>query len=426
MLTEHQNQILNQSLLILQKSKRLLIKGSAGVGKTYMVNELISIIGNGLKSDSIYCSAPTNKAVAVLKGKVNVPVKFVTTHSAMKLKRVINYNTGEISFKPDFDPEFPPLKGVKLFVIDECSMLNTELLEFIEKYAVLQGCTVIFIGDNKQLNPVNEEESPVFFKDYPEVELTEIVRQKGGNPIIDLSRNLSLINQHQEIRNDVGGYIYTANKDKIIETLAQVNGTDDLKYLAYTNQEVDSINNLVRKRIYGEPAKIEQGETLVFNAPLGDLYYTNEEITVNKLRIDSRIFKIATGNDVIEEAELKYYSINYSMMQKNEYNDKDEFIDTIKVIHEDSESDYKNICALLKARAKAKEISWVDYYNFVEMFADLKYNHAITVHKSQGSTYKQAIVNIKNININKNHKEKTRLLYTAVTRASELLILYNV
>ena len=191
-----------------------------------------------------------------------------------------------------------------------------------------------------------------------------------------------MINQHQEIRNDVGGYIYTANKDKIIETLAQVNGTDDLKYLAYTNQEVDSINNLVRKRIYGEPAKIEQGETLVFNAPLGDLYYTNEEITVNKLRIDSRIFKIATGNDVIEEAELKYYSINYSMMQKNEYNDKDEFIDTIKVIHEDSEKDYKNVCSLLKARAKAKEISWVDYYNFVEMFADLKYNHAITVHKS--------------------------------------------
>ena len=214
------------------------------------------------------------------------------------------------------------------------------------------------------------------------MELTEIVRQKGGNPIIDLSRNLSLINQHQEIRNEVGGYIYTANKDKIIETLAQVNGTDDLKYLAYTNQEVDSINNLVRKKIYGTPAKIEQGETLVFNAPLGDLYYTNEEITVEKLRIDSRMFKIATGNDVVEEAELKYYSINYSMMCKNEYNDKDEFIDTIKVIHEDSELDYKNICSLLKARAKAREISWVDYYNFVEMFADLKYNHAITVHKS--------------------------------------------
>lgn len=44
----------------------------------------------------------------------------------------------------------------------------------------------------------------------------------------------------------------------------------------------------------------------------------------------------------------------------------------------------------------------------------------------QGSTYKQVIVNIQNVNINKNQKEHNRLLYTAVTRASELLILYKV
>lgn len=43
----------------------------------------------------------------------------------------------------------------------------------------------------------------------------------------------------------------------------------------------------------------------------------------------------------------------------------------------------------------------------------------------QGSTYKQAIVNVKNINLNKNKTEKERLFYTAVTRAAQLLILYN-
>ena len=73
----------------------------------------------------------------------------------------------------------------------------------------------------------------------------------------------------------------------------------------------------------------------------------------------------------------------------------------------------------------AKVIDWKDYYDFKEGFADMKYNHAITVHKSQGSTYKQAIVNIKNIGLNKNKTERTRLLYTAVTRASKLLILYK-
>ena len=46
--------------------------------------------------------------------------------------------------------------------------------------------------------------------------------------------------------------------------------------------------------------------------------------------------------------------------------------------------------------------------------------------RMQGSTYKQAIINIKNIEMNPNKKEKKRLLYTAVTRASDLVILYNV
>lgn len=44
----------------------------------------------------------------------------------------------------------------------------------------------------------------------------------------------------------------------------------------------------------------------------------------------------------------------------------------------------------------------------------------------QGSTYKQAVVNVGNLNYNKNASEKERLFYTAVTRASDLLILGNV
>lgn len=43
----------------------------------------------------------------------------------------------------------------------------------------------------------------------------------------------------------------------------------------------------------------------------------------------------------------------------------------------------------------------------------------------QGSTYEKVIVNVRDVNKNRNQVEKQRLLYTAVTRASELLILYN-
>lgn len=44
----------------------------------------------------------------------------------------------------------------------------------------------------------------------------------------------------------------------------------------------------------------------------------------------------------------------------------------------------------------------------------------------QGSTYEQTIINIRDVNINRNIAEKQRLLYTGVTRSSYLLYLYKV
>ena len=437
-LTEHQGLKLNESLNILATSKRLRIRGSAGVGKTFMVDTLIDILSKNIKSyEHIYCSAPTNKAVSVLKGKVKKydRLQFITTHAALKLKRNIDFKTGNISFKPSFDNKYPPLKNVKLFIIDEASMVNDELLDYIEEHSTKNNCTVIFIGDSKQLNPVNEEESPVFIRNYPEVELTEIVRQKGGNPIIDLSRNLSLINSRQEQRTDVGGYIYSNDEDKVVETLAEVNGTDQLKYLAYTNAEVNTINKKVREKIYGKPNKIEEKETLVFNAPYKEDYFTNQELLVESVMILDNSFsflnnRVGPDDDLNNEdskhriINLKCYSINPVYIEESKFS-RGGWHHKIIIVHENSEKDFENLDKLLKQKAKTADIGWKDYFEFFEQFADLTYNHAITVHKSQGSTYQKVIVNIKNININKNEKEKQRLLYTAVTRASELLILYK-
>jgi ATP-dependent exoDNAse (exonuclease V) alpha subunit len=44
----------------------------------------------------------------------------------------------------------------------------------------------------------------------------------------------------------------------------------------------------------------------------------------------------------------------------------------------------------------------------------------------QGSTYRRTILNVGCTNLNPQPKEKQRMFYTAITRASELLILYNV
>lgn len=431
-LTPHQEEKLHQALDILQTNRRLLISGSAGVGKTFLVNTLVKELSKKFpQTRKIYCSAPTNKAVAVVKGKVDeLPnLEFNTVHSALKIKRQVDYKTGKISFKPFYSEKYPPLRGVALFIIDEASMLNSELLDYVEEHALKNDSTVIFIGDAKQLNPVGEEVSPVFAAKYPEVELTEIVRQGEGNPIIELSRNLEDIAKKQDKRLEMGGYIFSSNEQQVIETLAIVNGTDELKYLAWTNREVDSINKKVRQRIYGiKPNKVELGETLVFDTPFKEEYYTNKEVKVESVEVKEKEFLYPSGkskgmfesNLLFTPIKLKYYSVNPKFSIEAQ-----EYEDDIIIIHEDSEAVFSKLLKNLANMCKGRVIDWVDYFAFKESFADTKYNHAITVHKSQGSSYTQTIVNVKNILLNRDKSEKEKLMYTAVTRASNLLILYK-
>ena len=111
--------------------------------------------------------------------------RFCTIHSALRLKRDIDPASGVVSFKPDPYNDNIPLDKVGFLIIDEASMVNKEILSYIEKNT--KDIKVIFIGDEGQLPPVGEPFSPVFHAEYPILELTEIIRQAEDNPIIDFN-----------------------------------------------------------------------------------------------------------------------------------------------------------------------------------------------------------------------------------------------
>jgi len=480
MLSQHQLEKANEVLeLMRQQHKIIVIEGSAGTGKTYMVNELITMIKDEFyKYGLVYVTAPTHKAVDVITSKIEAKsyIEFKTIHSGLQLQR--RFMNGEAVYvKKRFNPRYPPFPNGKLLIIDEASMIGNAtrdigtvpipgMLDLIEEFK--DQMTIIYLGDRKQLNPVNENDSPVFTKGYPIVNLTEIKRQGEGNPIIHLSHNLKLIWTKQEnvmmmdkkiirkvfseelkeqieiteTKQVMVGYTFTADRQKIISRLAATNGTTEYKYLAYTNIEVDKMNTDVRKQIYGNPKKVEVGERIIFNAPY-EQYMNNQEILVESCDIIVRRLEIPTSESILQDIDGKLEIINRVKMANNTRPQIDNagktiptydifqckcylINDNIIVVHEDSERDFHDIAQDIQRKIDREGLDYKAKHYFKEQVADITYAHAVTVHKSQGSTYEKVIINFPTIMSNTNNEERRRMTYTAITRASDLVILFNV
>ena len=166
-----------------------------------------------------------------------------------------------------------------------------------------------------------------------------------------------------------------------------------------------------------------------------------------RLIIDKPVIDAANGKIILntnDEVEVKEYDINYEYMNSGKakifyYDASVEFerldgsfaIKKIKIIHEESEETYNKLTDELKKKAlkerqgsdKAK-LAWIKYYQFQDNYAQIKYAYAVTSHKSQGSTYKNAVVLEFDITLNKKNIEETnRILYTATSRPKNNLVI---
>jgi exodeoxyribonuclease-5 len=58
-------------------------------------------------------------------------------------------------------------------------------------------------------------------------------------------------------------------------------------------------------------------------------------------------------------------------------------------------------------------------------YLEVDYGYALTVHKSQGSTYDDVFIEYNNLQANKKDTEKYKLLYTAITRSANKIHIYH-
>jgi exodeoxyribonuclease-5 len=419
-----------------------LLQGYAGTGKTYLLDEIVNCIQKS--KCKVIVTAPTHKAVKVLKNMIKNDVTFSTIHAALGMRQIIN-NDGTVSFKPDHSLGFPADDYTHI-IVDEVSMINDIIFETLIPLTE-NGKKIIMVGDPLQIPPIGQREALPFNKNIrlrygiETSYLNSIIRQALGNPIIENATNIRTrihapvqIFNSQEVKNDLGGVFpikkvdeinyFTNNILPLFKSSSYERSIDYIKVIAWTNDTVDDYNKRIREYIFGKNLpNIIPGDKLIADKPIIEnnhtLISTNEEMEVLSTEIKTESLNA--------EYSIKYYYTKVRIFEDYMYNEY-----MLRIIHEDSEETFNKLCTLQKVLANSYtpgsykfKSAWVDYYNFLQNWHQVKYSYAITAHKSQGSTYENAYVLKWDIETNYNIYERNRILYTACTRPSKnLFVVY--
>jgi exodeoxyribonuclease-5 len=456
-LTSQQNRAIGNLVEFVGNKREdyICLIGPAGSGKSSVIVEFLDYLPEGLK---ICFTSPTNKATKVLKNmsiKRGLNVECKTIHSLLGLTMKINRN-GEEKLTPSGNSSFDKFD---LVVCDEMSMVDSELFDYINKGVMFSSnAKVIFMGDNNQLNPVNETESPTFNIDN-KIYLTEVIRQKHGNPILDLcttirhqldnnvykmpavetkTNEIGDIGVHEVDNHEMMNIIYHAFTDPKFDS-----DPDLIRVIAWRNKTVDWFNETIQKIRYPNLDKpFAIGEHFAFSKPM---HTVSTFVEFNKNQImyegwDKIICPTETEASIVslEEIEPFVYEPNQRQISKGWIFTKHvvrRYLVTCKLSDKSRHSFVipadKNELKMLTefmstcARTNMFGINWELFYLVQKHFTDIRQVYCITSHRSQGSTYSNVIVHAKDIFCNHNKEESLRSFYVACSRATHNCIIHK-
>ena len=439
-------------------SKRLaVLKGSAGTGKTYLLNHFLRDIVN----KSVAITAPTHKALKIVERFTGR--KGTTIHSLHNLRPNVALDDFDIN-KPIFDSRGSDKFGENhLVIVDECSQIGHKLYDLTDIRSKEHGTKVIFCGDALQLPPVKERYSKTFKVDTV-FSLNEIVRQEETSPLLALfkllradivngtSTFLTHIAKHPESINDQGeGYSCMNQKDFIATMINQFksdefsNNVEHIRYAGWTNILTSNWNNYIRKQIIGGDKIIKIGDLLTGYKTIVNEYF--DPIIINSEDYVVTDFDLHESEDGFVFYRVKCHSISdnntatFNIVDHTDAN-YSKFIRKLTML-------YSRVINTTTGRGAL----WKRYFEFKDMYCTLNkieipmtygkpgyvpneidYGYGLTTHKLQGSTLTNIAINLIDICYYKGDKNKpiwgeeaiegrNKLIYTALSRATKYAIL---
>ena len=350
------------------------LAGCAGTGKTFLIPYIVKALG--LNFNEVALCAYTGKATKLLQRK-DMPAS--TIHSLIYVPVEVEDENGELHI--EFEKRKYIDGRIRLIIVDEASMVSSS----IHRDLLAFGVPILYVGDYFQLPPIKDDfnlmmESNLDFK------LTQIYRQAENNPIIKLSMDI-----RAGRRIPFGSY-----GDTVVKLRASQ--IEDSSYLAANqiicgkNVNRIALNNYLRE-LYGYRGLPKQNEKLIIlrnNYSLG----------------------VVNGQQIIllEDAEKKN-TTTLEMKYIDEYDTQD----AVKLLLAER---YEHKFSSFHFNPRRKKVKENEFKKMIE--ADFGY--AITVHKAQGSEWENVIFYDDGFG-RQDEVLRAKLLYTAVTRASERLII---
>lgn len=398
------------------KTKHLTINGPAGTGKTTMMK----FIASWLRDEGIpgvALAAPTHQAKKVLSN--------ITGEEASTIHSILKINPTTYEEKQFFEQkQAPDMSKIRVLICEEASMYDLKLFEILMN-SIMPWTIIIAIGDDAQLRPSDGTKSR-FFTDvrFQQAHLTEIKRSNA--PIIEVATDIRNGKWISENIADNQGVFHSKKISEFMTSYFDIVKTpEDLfetRMFAYTNNSVDTLNAIIRKRLYNTEEPFVVGEIIVMQEPLIN------EITFEGKRYQEIIFN---NGELVEIKSIKKHSkqlkcqgvdftrtVNFHIIQAKS-------IDTGQVAYINVIENSQEQASLYMFLGKVAEIYksgttkayWKDFWAIKNMFHKVKALPVSTIHKGQGCTVDNSFVYTPCILKYAETDLAKELLYVGVTRA---------
>ncbi|QED59766.1 ATP-dependent RecD-like DNA helicase [Enterococcus durans] len=369
------------------RSPLFILTGGPGTGKTTVINGIVNLFAelNGLELDPkkytqeifpILLAAPTGRAAKRMNETTGLP--------ASTIHRLLGLNGREKS--PTVSTK--ELEG-GLLIIDEMSMVDTWLANTLFK-SIPTNMQVILVGDKDQLPSVGPGQvlhDLLEIDQIPKMELNQIYRQGDGSSIIPLAHEIKEGQLPADFtKNQRDRSFFRSDAYTIEPLIAKI--VEKAKNKGFTAQDIQ-----VLAPMYRGPAGIDALNKMmqnIFNPGRDGRKEVHWNDTV--YRIGDKVLQL------VNTPELNVFNgdmgeITGIVLAK----DSEDKIDELVIQFDANEVTYKR-----------------NEWNKITL------SYCCSIHKSQGSEFKMVILPM----VHQYQRMLQRnLLYTAVTRSKELLIL---